>query len=206
MYSVSCFHALLHSFSIPSRSFHLLEPLAFLSGTPKHSCGWEPFYYSAISSGWQRKEKRCKSPTEKEENSHTLWWLEDETFYVFPFCLSLCPFWLMNMIRNRHRLSEHEWIRQLKLPMMHCIVGAVQSAAALIGAYRNNKSWKMTEYVWKKSMATPETLLPQGYHASCKGHQSISFWLCSGYKFQLRRTEAQTIERRMDGMGVKMNK
>lgn len=73
----------------PSRSFHLLEPLAFLSGTPKHSCGWEPFYYSAISSGWQRKEKRCKSPTEEEENSHTLWCLADETSYVFPFRLSL---------------------------------------------------------------------------------------------------------------------
>ncbi len=160
MFSVSCFHALPHFFPSPSRSFHLLELLAFLSGTPKHSCGWEPFYYSAISSGWQRKEKRCKSPTEEEENSHTLWCLEDETFYVFPFRLSLCPFWLMDMIRNRHRLSEHEWIRQLQLPMMLCIDGAVQSAATLIGAYRNNKSWKMTEYVWKN----PWQPLKRYYH------------------------------------------
>ncbi len=90
--------------------------------------------------------------------------------------------------------------------MMLCIDGAVQSAAALIAAYRKNKSLKMTEYVWKKSMATPEMLLPQGYHLSCKGHQSISFWLCSGHKFQLRGTERQTIERRMDGMEVKINK
>lgn len=60
----------------------------------------------------------------------------------------------------------------------HDAAGAARSAAALIGAYLNNKSWKMTDFYLEKSMATPETLLPEGYRAA-KDANRYHFGFCS---------------------------